>query len=615
MPPNPLDRHLARNLGSGSVTEVGRGHTRTAIRSALYTSTRLLRARWRSVLVAMLCVQGALVWTLPLMASLVRWTLGRLGIDGVNQYTLGTIASSSLALLVLVTVAVVATLFVLVEVTLFAVIAHLSLEGEEVTFTGVLRRSRATARAMVGPQGLLLIPYLTILLPISEVGFSSVLTHHVVIPQFITGELLKTSSGTLLYLAVMTPITYAMLRLLLFPAIISGSDVSIVQALGRSLRMTHWRALLGFGAVMLGTTVTASLVLALLAGIGLGPVAWAGTHTTAGIVLGLLELARFLVAGTAAAFVAFFFVAYLRSVQDRPRDVRTSGRAPRRTRVASATVIVVSASIATPHLAEQVDAATAASRTSPVVIGHRGYPSRAVENSIEGLRAADEAGAEMVETDIQETRDDGLVVMHDVGLGRLTGVDRDVYELSESEVSDLTLRQDGRTASVPTLEEFVREADERGVRLLVELKPHGQEGPGFARTVAAELDRLDPDHTHMVQSLDRDLIEEISHIDRDRPTAFVVGVQIGALPTTSSGAVVVEDWSVHDRMVAEARRQGRDLYTWTLNDVGALRGQMVRGVDGVITDEVDRAVATRDRVSAGPVTFYLERARGLVAIQ
>lgn len=595
--------------------DVTRRGTRATVGSALRTSARLLRTRWLSVLVAMLCVQGALVWTLPLLTSLVRWTFGSLGIEGVNLYTLGTVVSSSLAMLVLIAVAVVATLFVLAEMTLFAVIAHLCLDGEQVTFAGVLRRSRATARKMAGWQGLLLIPYLTILLPISEIGFSSVLTQEVVLPQFIAGELLKTPSGTALYLAVMVPVLYAMLRLLLFPAIVSGSEDTIVQAMGRSLRMTTWRTLLAFGAVMVGTSLLASIVLALLAGVGLGPVAWAGTDSSAGIMLGLLELVRFLVAGGATAFVAFFFVAYFRAAQDRPLEVRSREHAGRSTRAASVILVVVIASTATPQLVSQVEAATSASRASPVVIGHRGYPAQAVENSIEGLQAADAAGAEMVETDIQETRDGGLVVMHDVGLGRLTGADRAVHELTESEVTELTLRQDGRSAQIPTLPEFVREADDRGVRLLVELKPHGHEDPGFARRVVAELDRLDPDHTHMVQSLDRELIEELDQLDPDRPTAFVVGLQIGSLPASSTDTVVLEDWSVRDRMVSEARRQDRDLFTWTVNDVTPLRDQMVRGVDGVITDEVDRAVATRDRLNADPVTFYLERARGLVAIR
>ncbi|HIZ36235.1 MAG TPA: glycerophosphoryl diester phosphodiesterase membrane domain-containing protein [Candidatus Ruania gallistercoris] len=574
----------------------------------------MLRTRWFAVLVAMVCVQGGLVWTMPLLVALVGATLRRLDIGGVNLETLDTVLTSPLAILALLLVAAVATILVLTEVTVFAVIGHLTLAGERVTFTSVLRRCRTTARKVVSWQGLVLVPYLTVLLPISEVGFTSFLTEYVAIPKFITGELLKTTPGTVLYVVVMGTVVYAMLRFLLFPAIVSGTEDTIVAALGRSLRMTRWRTLLGFGVVMLATALLAWLVLVLVGGLGAAPVAWVATPAAAGVMLGLVELAQFLVAGAAAAFLAFFFVAYLRAEQQRPIEEPSNGASARGTRVACASLLALAVLSATPQVVTASQNATAAAQTAPQIIGHRGYPARAVENSIAGLHAADAAGADMVEMDIQETRDGGLVVLHDVHLGRLTGVDRNVHELTEDEATALTVRQDGRTAPVPTLAEFVREADARGVRLLVELKPHGQERPEFAHRIVATLARLDPDRSHMIQSLDRNLIEEIARLDPERATAYVVGFQIGNLPATSSDAVVLEDWSVQDRMLVQARRQGRELYTWTVNEAGPLSDHIARGVDGVITDEVDRAVDVRERVTADPLTFYLERARGLVTV-
>jgi glycerophosphoryl diester phosphodiesterase len=94
----------------------------------------------------------------------------------------------------------------------------------------------------------------------------------------------------------------------------------------------------------------------------------------------------------------------------------------------------------------------------------------------------------------------------------------------------------------------------------------------------------------------------------------VVGLQIGVLPATTTGAVVIEEWSVDDRMLGEAHEQGRDLCVWTLSDVDDVSVYLVRGVDGGITDEVGRAAAARKRLASGRMMFYLERVRGLVAI-
>src|SRR5699024_11794982 len=123
--------------------------------------------------------------------------------------------------------------------------------------------------------------------------------------------MVKTTSGGVLYAVVMVALAYAMLRLVLFPAIISRSDDTIAKALRRSVRMTAWRPLLGFAAVMLATVLAASLALALLTGLGMLPLSLSRTHATAGIILGILELARFLVACAAASFISVFFGAFV----------------------------------------------------------------------------------------------------------------------------------------------------------------------------------------------------------------------------------------------------------------------------------------------------------------
>src|SRR5699024_1146722 len=285
--------------------------------------------------------------------------------------------------------------------------------------------------------------------------------------------------------------------------------------------------------------------------------------------------------GAAAAFISFFFVAYFRIAQGRSVAVRKARAPVRGTRVVSATLVVLAVFIAIPRVVSASDDAALAADASTEIIGHRGYPEQAVENSIDGLRAADAAGADMVETDIQETRDGGFVIMHDVSLSRLTDDDRNVYELTEDEATGLTLRQNGHTASIPTLAEFVRAADARGIRVLVDLQPHGHEGPAFARRITEQLNQLDPDHTLMIQSLDRDLIEKIARLDANRTTAHVVGFQIGDLPATSTGAVVIEDWSFARRMLTDAHRQGRGPCTWTANDSGDLSIDRPGAVDAV----------------------------------
>ncbi|HEC92012.1 MAG TPA: hypothetical protein ENI51_03310 [Candidatus Atribacteria bacterium] len=57
----------------------------------------------------------------------------------------------------------------------------------------------------------------------------------------------------------------------------------------------------------------------------------------------------------------------------------------------------------------------------PLIIGHRGAKGIAPENSLSGFKKAVELGADGVELDVHLSKDNQLVVFHDMGLKRLTG--------------------------------------------------------------------------------------------------------------------------------------------------------------------------------------------------
>ena len=60
--------------------------------------------------------------------------------------------------------------------------------------------------------------------------------------------------------------------------------------------------------------------------------------------------------------------------------------------------------------------------TRPLNIGHRGASALAPENTLAGLLAGVQAGADGVEFDVQRTKDGHLVLFHDDNLARITGV-------------------------------------------------------------------------------------------------------------------------------------------------------------------------------------------------
>lgn len=82
-----------------------------------------------------------------------------------------------------------------------------------------------------------------------------------------------------------------------------------------------------------------------------------------------------------------------------------------------------------------------APKARPLVVGHRGLPKVHQENTVAGFRRAAALGIPAVELDVRLTRDSVAVVLHDPDLGRLTGVHRDVDQLTWDELSRLRIRR------------------------------------------------------------------------------------------------------------------------------------------------------------------------------
>ena len=101
----------------------------------------------------------------------------------------------------------------------------------------------------------------------------------------------------------------------------------------------------------------------------------------------------------------------------------------------------------------------------PILIGHRGNPSQAPENSLASFRAAMENGADVFEIDVEITKDGHIVVMHDSTIDRTTNGKGSVNSLTLEQLKSYnmiyTVAQGGHKVGevseekIPTLEEVL----------------------------------------------------------------------------------------------------------------------------------------------------------------
>src|SRR6266404_6792659 len=81
--------------------------------------------------------------------------------------------------------------------------------------------------------------------------------------------------------------------------------------------------------------------------------------------------------------------------------------------------------------------AAQAQESRVVAISHRGEHLHHPENTMPAYRAAVEAGADLIETDVRTTSDGKLVIMHDGSVDRRTNGHGDVANMTFDEIRKL----------------------------------------------------------------------------------------------------------------------------------------------------------------------------------
>lgn len=115
----------------------------------------------------------------------------------------------------------------------------------------------------------------------------------------------------------------------------------------------------------------------------------------------------------------------------------------------------------------------------PFLIGHRGVPDLAPENTIEGCELAFTLGADSVEADIYLSKAGKdqkryLVVMHDEDISRTTNGSGKIWEMTIEELGSYLANKHFTdkypTAKIPTLDQYFQKFTQRNQIIFVEIK-------------------------------------------------------------------------------------------------------------------------------------------------
>jgi glycerophosphoryl diester phosphodiesterase len=242
----------------------------------------------------------------------------------------------------------------------------------------------------------------------------------------------------------------------------------------------------------------------------------------------------------------------------------------------------------------------------PLIIGHRGFRSRYPENTLAAFAGAIDAGADMIEFDVQLTKDGHPVVIHDRTLDRTTNGAGPVTACSLSELKKLNagswFHSRFCAETIPTLDEVLDLADKK-VLMNIEIKVDDDqplyEYEGIEHKVINSVNRRNLMPHVLMSSFHKPILENLHGID---PRAAIgVLTEFGEKPDLSGMCRALDAFSwnpyyleLEEITIASVHKKGFKVIPYTVNDPDDIRRLIQLGVDGLFTDDPQTALEIRD---------------------
>ena len=224
---------------------------------------------------------------------------------------------------------------------------------------------------------------------------------------------------------------------------------------------------------------------------------------------------------------------------------------------------------------------------TPLVISHRGVSNKnGVQNTVQSLEKTAQLKPDLIEMDVQETKDGQFVMMHDANLKNLAGINASPQDLTLEELTGLDISENGYRTKISSFDDYLNRANELHQRLLIEIKTSKKDSPQMMERFLKKYGTIIKQYGHQMQSLDYHVIDQVLKYDSTIPAYFILPYN-SIFPKTKATGYTMEYSTLDEYFVTKLWYTEQKLYVWTINSSDALDKSLQLSVDGMITDDME----------------------------
>lgn len=203
------------------------------------------------------------------------------------------------------------------------------------------------------------------------------------------------------------------------------------------------------------------------------------------------------------------------------------------------------------------------SNTGFVVVGHRGDPIKAPEESFQSINTAFSEGAQWVELDLHESSDNQLIISHDRNLFRMTGQS---VIVSEHPASQLTQLKQSNGQNIYTLEDlFSHYQNQPNIKFLIETKKTKHGNPqNMELLLTNTIKKYHMQNRVMVHSFSLISLKNMQELMPTIPRIFIAGSlsRLNFEVFQYSNAVNVSSSLLNSNLIDQLHALGQQVYVW-----------------------------------------------------
>lgn len=236
----------------------------------------------------------------------------------------------------------------------------------------------------------------------------------------------------------------------------------------------------------------------------------------------------------------------------------------------------------------------------PIIIAHRGASAYAPENTLSAFEKAIEMGSLIIETDVHQTNDSVLVLMHDLTLDRTTTGEGLIKDISLTDFKQLYIEQQNTIImeNPPTLEEAIQLINGR-CKLLIELKKGNSYYPNIEKHIVDLIKKYNAQSwICTIHSFEKEALINIAKRDSNINLQKLIVFKLPLVSFNFDKHFSKDDYNnwqgvnvyyrfCNRRLIKKLHKLHKTVYVWTVNSPRKARKFARLGVDGIITNKPD----------------------------